>query len=92
MRGRRVKEELADLERLDRQVMRVVIIGAIALLLLLAFILPLAAAEDQPKLPALSCDDVRRVVSEHGKIKATAMAIEAGAAWSQIREARKCLK
>jgi hypothetical protein len=51
------------------------------------------AHADDPKLPAgYSCDDVRRVVAEHGKVKAIAMALEAGATLQQINDARKCLR
>jgi Zn-dependent protease len=52
-----------------------------------------AALADEPKLPAgYTCADVRAKVSELGYVKALALAIESGATWRQIREARKCLR
>lgn len=62
---------------------------------ILAFTLlwPISAHADEPKLPlGYTCDDVRSAVAEYGKIKALALAIEKGATWRQLREARKCLK
>lgn len=45
------------------------------------------------KLPdGVTCEDVRRVVAEKGKVRALALALENGATWTQIKEARKCLK
>jgi hypothetical protein len=38
------------------------------------------------------CVAVRAFVAEHGRVKALAMAIENGATWKQLREARKCLR
>lgn len=50
------------------------------------------AYADEPKLPAgITCEDVREKVSELGWAKALALAVEKGATWRQIREARKCL-
>jgi hypothetical protein len=40
----------------------------------------------------VSCDDVRAYVAKYGRIKAIAFAIENGATWHDIREARKCLR
>ena len=40
---------------------------------------------------AFSCDEVRAFVAEHGKVRALALAIQSGATWQQIKEARKCL-
>lgn len=40
---------------------------------------------------AVSCDQVRAYVAEHGKAAALAFAISQGATWAQIKEARKCL-
>jgi hypothetical protein len=52
-----------------------------------------AALADEPKLPAgYSCEDVRAKVAELGRVKALALALESGATWKQIREARKCLR
>ena len=39
---------------------------------------------------ALTCEDVRAFVAEHGKAKAIAFAVSHGATWSQIKEAIKC--
>jgi hypothetical protein len=65
----------------------VVVLSALVLVTVCA-----RARAGEPKLPAAySCDDVRRVVAEHGKIRALALAIELGATWRQIAEARKCL-
>ncbi len=56
-------------------------------------VLATSAHADEPKLPAgYTCEDVRSIVSEVGKIKALAMAFEAGATWRQVNEARKCLR
>lgn len=38
------------------------------------------------------CNSVRAFVAEHGKAKALIWALENGATWKQIREARRCLK
>lgn len=47
----------------------------------------------EPDLPAgYTCADVRAKVAELGRIKALAAALERGATWKQIREARKCLR
>lgn len=40
----------------------------------------------------VNCDQVRAFVAEHGKAKALAFAIQNGATWQQIREARKCIR
>lgn len=40
----------------------------------------------------VNCDQVRAFVAEHGKAKALAFAIQNGATWQQLREARKCLR
>ncbi len=40
----------------------------------------------------VSCDDVRAFVAQHGKAVAIAFAVSHGATWSQIKEARKCLR
>lgn len=39
----------------------------------------------------VSCDDVRAYVAQHGKAAALLFALENGATWQQIKEARKCL-
>lgn len=68
--------------------------AAFAALLCLAASLAFAAeAAPPPQLPAgFSCADVRAKVSELGRIRAVALALENGATWAQIREARKCLR
>jgi hypothetical protein len=65
-----------------------------AIVLAVALIcIPIPAHADEPKLPlGYTCDDVRSAVAEYGKIKALALAIEKGATWRQLREARKCLR
>lgn len=50
-------------------------------------------AANEPKLPSgYTCEDVRAKVAELGQIKAIAWALENGATWRQLREARKCLR
>jgi len=39
----------------------------------------------------VSCDDVRAYVARHGKAAAIVFALENGATWRDLREARKCL-
>jgi hypothetical protein len=64
--------------------------GLIALVVVCAAALAHAA---DPKLPpAYDCPTIRAFVAEHGKVKALAMALESGATWKQISQARKCLK
>ena len=63
-------------------------IRCLVVLLLVVFASGAKAAD----LPQIDCPLVRAFVAEHGKIKALALAIEQGATWRQIREARKCLK
>lgn len=47
----------------------------------------------EPQLPhGTSCDQIKSLVAEHGKIKAVIWAREHGYTWAQIAEARKCLK
>lgn len=49
-----------------------------------------AFAEQNP--PAFyDCQTIRAFVAQHGKVKALAIALEHGATWAQIREARRCL-
>ena len=50
----------------------------------------IAGAAELP--PGTDCETIRRLVAEHGKIKALAWAIRQGYSTEQIREARKCLK
>jgi len=40
----------------------------------------------------VSCEQVRAYVAEHGQAKALVYALQHGASWKQIREARACLK
>jgi hypothetical protein len=62
-------------------------------ILALALCIPISAHADEPKLPnGLTCEDVRRTVAEIGKVRALALALENGASFAQIREARKCLR
>ena len=53
----------------------------------------LAHAKDEPKLPqGITCAYIRERVAELGRVKALALAIQAGASWHDIREGRKCLR
>ncbi len=64
----------------------------IVALVLLALAGPVLAA-DPPRLPeGVTCDHVRAVVKEHGKVKALALALQHGATWEQVRAARRCLR
>ena len=54
-------------------------------ILLLAAVL--AASNFHP-----TCAEVRAYVAEHGRVQALAYALQNGATWKQIREARACLK
>lgn len=66
------------------------LIGAAIFAIALTLALPAFASE--PKLPpGVTCADVRAKVAEMGKIRALAFALENGATWRDIREARKCL-
>ncbi len=56
-------------------------------MILLAVLLAFA----EPRLP-VSCDQIRSLVAEHGKVKAIYWARSHGFTWAQIAEARKCLK
>ncbi len=66
-------------------------IAALVALVVLLYAHFAHATEPTKPLPSLTCEDVRRIVAEQGKIKALALAIENGATWRQLREARKCL-
>lgn len=58
-------------------------------MILLAIIL----AFSEPNLPAgASCEAIRAKVAEHGYAKAVLWAREHGYTWTQINEARKCLR
>lgn len=60
------------------------------MMLVLPVLLTLAA---QPDLPAgYSCDDVRRIVAEHGKAEALAWAIHQGLSIRQIMLIRKACR
>jgi len=59
--------------------------------LALAVLLTLAAAD--PDLPAgYSCEDVRRIVAEHGKAEAVAWALRQGLSIRQILLIRKACR
>jgi hypothetical protein len=63
-----------------------------ALIALFIMVAATAFAGD-PKLPAgISCADVRAKVAELGWLRAVAFALEQGASWRQIRDAKKCLR
>lgn len=62
------------------------IFGALSILIVL---MAAASAEDKP---TITCEEVKAKVAEVGKVKALAFALANGAKWSQIKEARKCLK
>jgi hypothetical protein len=53
----------------------------------------LLALATEPQLPTgATCEQIRSLVAEHGKIKALAWAVRNGYSWPQIREAKKCLR
>ena len=54
-------------------------------------ILAASLAFSEPKLP-VSCDQIRALVAEHGRVKAIVWAREHGYSWAMIAEARKCLR
>lgn len=59
--------------------------------ILIAVLVVLASAA--LALPAgTSCDQIRALVAEHGRLKAIAWAREHGYTWREINEARKCLR
>lgn len=69
----------------------------LTLLALLAISLGQSRAADmatnEPKLPnGYTCQDVRAKVAELGYVAALALALQNGASWRQLREARKCLR
>lgn len=56
-------------------------------------VLAATLAVRDPQLPAgASCGQIKALVAEHGYAKAIYWAREHGYMWSQINEARKCLK
>lgn len=42
--------------------------------------------------PPIDCEMVRAYVAQYGKVAALAKALEQGATWAQINQARRCLK
>lgn len=53
----------------------------------------LLALATEPQLPpGASCEQIKSLVAEHGKVKALAWAVRNGYSWQQIREAKKCLR
>ncbi len=48
-------------------------------------------ASAREKFPHLTCPVVRAIVAEHGEARALAYAIQNGATWKQIKDARACL-
>jgi hypothetical protein len=57
-----------------------------------ALILMATCARSRAENIKIDCDLVRYKVAEYGKARALAWAIENGFTWSQINEARRCLK
>jgi hypothetical protein len=52
-----------------------------------------AVLAHEPQLPAgVSCEQIRTLVAEHGLAKAIYWARSHGYSWSDINEARKCLR
>ena len=71
----------------------IVMVAAIFLLSVAFILLMTRPARADPKLPnGLTCEVVRDIVAQVGRVRALALAIENGATWAQIREAKKCLK
>lgn len=64
----------------------------VACLVAAAIVLAAAGAVGAAELPpGIDCVMVRRLVADHGKLKALAWAIRQGYSREQINEARKCL-
>lgn len=61
--------------------------GLLTFLMLVGF-----AFAGEARLPFGNCEAVRSAVAEHGRIAAVRWAREHGYTWSQIAEARKCLR
>lgn len=60
---------------------------------MIAALVILALSANEPQLPSgYTCDDVRRLVAEQGKVKAIAWAIEQGVSIRQIYLIRKACK
>lgn len=60
---------------------------------LFAFLFLCGVALAAPRLPdGVDCATVRAAVAEHGRIRAIRWAREQGYSWTQISEARKCLR
>lgn len=61
--------------------------------LIAALIVLLTSYARAAELPAgATCEQIKSLVAEHGKVKALAWAIRNGYSWAEIREAKKCLK
>jgi hypothetical protein len=76
----------------NRDDVKVLLIAGIVAIVLVFGAAAIALAEEPKLAPGYSCADVREKVAELGRLKAIAAAIERGATWQQIREARKCLR
>jgi phage-related protein len=57
---------------------------------MIVLLILLAAAE--PQLPAVTCDQVRAFVAEHGTMRSVYWARSQGYSWRQIAEAKRCLR
>lgn len=57
--------------------------------MVLAVLLMLTMSDPQPLPNGYTCDDVRRVVSEIGKVRAFALAVENGLSFRQIWQIRR---
>lgn len=68
------------------------IFALIAVLILLMTIPARASIESEGLPPGVTCVMIRSLVAEHGKVRALTWALRQGYLWSQIREAKKCLK
>jgi len=55
-------------------------------------ITPVAFPSVQTVPAGVDCGTVRHYVSEHGRAKSIAWAIKNGYSWSQIAEAKRCLR
>jgi hypothetical protein len=69
----------------------VVGIFVLSVLLILLMTRPARAAEITPS-PAYSCEDVRRLIAERGKVAALALAVEHGLSLRQIWQIRRTCK
>jgi len=52
----------------------------------------LAALSTDPQLPAgVTCEQIKALVAEYGKVRSLTWAVRQGYSWPQIRAAKRCL-